>query len=261
RTNLAMLAATLEEPDFLSGSVDTGYLDEHPDVLAARLPDGEERIASLVAAVLADRSAARQRDEHWGFAPAGWRNLAVQGQRATWRDDTTGDEEQIEVCTDRDDTTTILFGAPAAPDEAGALGPDERRAAVVDAVAHDDGSVTVAVDDRRRTVRVEALQDGQLVRGTAGATWWRPLPRFEEHDGTSAGAGPVAPLPGVVLSVLVAEGDQVDDGTPMVVLEAMKMEHVIRAAADGVVATVHVAVGDRVDAGQLLVELEAAPDA
>jgi propionyl-CoA carboxylase alpha chain len=259
RTDLAMLAATLQEPDFLSGSVDTGYLDDHPDVLAARLPDGEERVASLVAAVLADRSAARRADHHWGFAPAGWRNLAVQGQRATWRDEATGDEEHVEVCTARDGTTTILFGAPPAPDESGALGADERRRAVVDAVAHDDGTCTVAVDDRRRTVRVEALQGGQLVQGNAGTAWWRPLPRFTEHDGAAAGAGPVAPLPGVVLAVHVAEGDQIGENTPMVVLEAMKMEHVIRAATDGTVATVHVAVGDRVDAGQLLVELEAPP--
>jgi acetyl/propionyl-CoA carboxylase alpha subunit len=256
-----MLAATLEEPDFLSGSLDTGYLEDHPVVLAARLPDGEERIASLVAAVLSDRSAARGRDRHWGFAPAGWRNLAIQGQRATWLDAATGEEHQVELCTDRDGTTTILFGAPPAPDEAGALGPDERRSALVDSVTHGDGTCTVAVDDRRRTVRVDALRDGRLVRGSAGATWWRPLPRFDEHDGAAAGAGPVAPLPGVVLAVHVAQGDQVDDGTPMVVLEAMKMEHVIRAAADGVVAAVHVAEGDRVDAGQLLVGLDAPPDA
>jgi propionyl-CoA carboxylase alpha chain len=261
RTDLAMLAATLEEPDFLSGHVDTGYLDDHPDVLAARLPDGEHRVASVVAAVLADRSAARRDDRHWGFAPAGWRNLAVQGQRATWRDDATGDEEQVEVCTDRDGTTTILFGAPPAPDESGALGPDERRRMVVDQVAHDDGTCTIAIDDQRRTMRVDHLGDGQLVRSAAGSARWQQLPRFAEHDGAAAGAGPVAPLPGVVLAVHVADGDQVGDGTPMVVLEAMKMEHVIRAAADGVVATVHVAVGDRVDAGQLLVELDAPPDA
>ena len=254
RTNLAMLAATLTEPDFLVGVVDTGYLSRHPGVLSARLPEGDDRVASLAAAVLADRAEARRHDHRWGFAPAGWRLVPVQGQRATWVDD-EGRAEHVELCTDRLGATTLLLGAPPEADDTGALAEDARRRVEVASHQNAEGTCTVVLDDRRRTLRVEPLGDGQVVQGSAGSTWWRPLPRFDDHDATAVGAGPVAPLPGVVLAVHVSDGEAVRDGAPLVVLEAMKMEHVIRAGAAATVTAVRVAVGDRVDAGDLLVEL------
>jgi pyruvate carboxylase subunit B len=68
-----------------------------------------------------------------------------------------------------------------------------------------------------------------------------------------------APMPGLVVSVLVAPGRQVRAGEGLVVLEAMKMENELRAAADGTVKAVHVAPGDAVGKNALLVEFEAAP--
>jgi biotin carboxyl carrier protein len=56
--------------------------------------------------------------------------------------------------------------------------------------------------------------------------------------------------------VQVEAGERVSDGDPLVVIEAMKMEHVIRAGHDATVTEVRVAVGDRVDAGDLLVLLD-----
>jgi 3-methylcrotonyl-CoA carboxylase alpha subunit len=69
--------------------------------------------------------------------------------------------------------------------------------------------------------------------------------------------GPVSELPGTVVAVLVKSGQKVSAGDPLVVLEAMKMEHRITTPTDGVVEDVRVAVGDRVDAHQLLVVLAA----
>jgi propionyl-CoA carboxylase alpha chain len=74
------------------------------------------------------------------------------------------------------------------------------------------------------------------------------------------GSGPVAPLPGTVIAVNVVAGDVVSEGQLLLVLEAMKMEHKITAAAAATVAEVRVGVGDRVDAGDLLVVLEAPND-
>ena len=65
-----------------------------------------------------------------------------------------------------------------------------------------------------------------------------------------------APMPGQVISVAVAEGDQVQEGDLLLVLEAMKMEHSIRAPHDGLVARLEHGVGDRVEEGVLLVALE-----
>ena len=66
----------------------------------------------------------------------------------------------------------------------------------------------------------------------------------------------MAPMPGLVLKVLVKPGERVRAHQTLVVLEAMKMEHSIEAPHDGVVKAVHCAEGGRVSEGQLLVELD-----
>lgn len=255
RTNLAMLAAVASEPDFVAGAVSTRYLDEHPDLVGARLPDGDDRTASLVAAVLADRDGARRSDRVGGFAPAGWRLLTVQGQRARWTDVDTGEVVPVEVRTAAAGATEVLVGDWPGHDEQGALLPDERvvHAASV-TVGQDD--LSLELDGCRRTYRITCTDAGLTVAGPGGAATWAPVPRFAEHDAGSVGAGPVAPLPGTVLAVHVGAGDRVVDGQALMVVEAMKMEHVIRADADGTVTEVRVATGDRVDAGDLLVVLD-----
>ena len=84
--------------------------------------------------------------------------------------------------------------------------------------------------------------------------------KWERVEPGSSGAedegGLVAPMPGKVLEVLVAQGDAVEAGTPLMVLEAMKMEHRIVAAADGTVSAVHYAAGDQVAQGAVLLDLE-----
>jgi 3-methylcrotonyl-CoA carboxylase alpha subunit len=72
-----------------------------------------------------------------------------------------------------------------------------------------------------------------------------------EHDG--AGAGLVAPMPGKVIAVHVAAGSRVAKGTPLLVMEAMKMEHAIVAPEDGIVEAVLYAAGEQVAEGAPLV--------
>ncbi|MEZ4807979.1 MAG: biotin/lipoyl-containing protein [Flavobacteriales bacterium] len=62
-----------------------------------------------------------------------------------------------------------------------------------------------------------------------------------------------APMPGMVLNILVAPGDMVKKNDPILVLEAMKMENMIKAPGDAVVATLHAEKGKAVEKGQLLV--------
>lgn len=65
-----------------------------------------------------------------------------------------------------------------------------------------------------------------------------------------------APMPGLILDVLVQEGDEVKEGDYLLVLEAMKMENTLTAPRDGVVKSVGVEKGQTVDKGQLLIEME-----
>jgi 3-methylcrotonyl-CoA carboxylase alpha subunit len=67
-----------------------------------------------------------------------------------------------------------------------------------------------------------------------------------------------APMSGTVVAVMVKAGDRVDKGTPLMILEAMKMEHTIAAPAAGTVTAVNFSAGDRVKEGADLVEVDVA---
>ena len=259
RTDADCLAAVLAEADFLAAATPTAYLDEHPEVVAARGPEGDDRLALLLAAVLAGEAANRAADSLWGFAPSGWRNLAVQGQRRQWIDGADESLHQVEYRRSGpagDAVVEVRVGPWPEPDDDGALPPDERRVARVRTTACGRVVTGIEVDGVARPVSVHAQADGTVaVSGAAGRATFRPVPRFVDHDASEAGGGPVSPLPGSVVSVHVAAGDTVADGDLLVVVEAMKMEHRIVARADAVVTEVRVAPGDRVDAGDLLVLL------
>lgn len=84
---------------------------------------------------------------------------------------------------------------------------------------------------------------------------WQRIPRFKDASGESAADGCVAPMPGKVLRVLVQVGESVEANAPLLVLEAMKMEHTIRAPHAGVIGELRVIPGDQVTGQQLLVVL------
>jgi biotin carboxyl carrier protein len=82
----------------------------------------------------------------------------------------------------------------------------------------------------------------------------RSMPRAATRDGARGGVVP-APMPGRVVRVLVRAGQEVQKGTPLVVIEAMKMENELRSPRDGSIAEVLVSAGDTVERGARLVVL------
>lgn len=94
-------------------------------------------------------------------------------------------------------------------------------------------------------------------QGVARAFEWRNL-LAHAADSTEGEGRLTAPMPGKVIAVLVEPGQKVEQGDPLIVMEAMKMEHTIGAPAAGVVGEVLYAVGDQVaDGAQLLVMTQA----
>ncbi|MGB7395822.1 MAG: biotin/lipoyl-containing protein [Pricia sp.] len=66
----------------------------------------------------------------------------------------------------------------------------------------------------------------------------------------------IAPMPGLVVNVMVDEGQEITEGTPLLILSAMKMENILLAQADGMVKSIKVKKEDAVDKGQLIIEIE-----
>ena len=128
-------------------------------------------------------------------------------------------------------------------------------------IGYDDGVLTV--DGIAYQVELEersAVVDGQRFAVEAAGMSVRasaPKKATSATKRAAAGANSVtAIMPGAILQVLVAEGDQVEEGDVVVILEAMKMENEIQAHRAGRVVRVHVSPGDSVENHQALIEIE-----
>jgi biotin carboxyl carrier protein len=117
-------------------------------------------------------------------------------------------------------------------------------------------TVELEVAAVRRTYRVRQHGSDVHVSGPAGQADLRELPRYPDPTAHAAAGSLLAPMPGSVIRVDIAQGDTVTAGQPLLVLEAMKMEHEIVAPVDGTVSALSVSVGDQVEAGAPLAAIE-----
>jgi biotin carboxyl carrier protein len=112
--------------------------------------------------------------------------------------------------------------------------------------------VELVVDGIRRRFEVRTYQSSVHVDSALGSAVLRPVGRFPDKDAHRPSGSLVAPMPGTVVKVLAAPGDTVAKGDPVVVIEAMKMEHTIGASGDGTVTEILVEVGRQVDIDQVI---------
>jgi propionyl-CoA carboxylase alpha chain len=236
-TNRDLLVRILRHPEFLSGDIDTGFLIRHdPAVLGAPKATAEIEQVHAAAAAVAGQAERRRQAPVLGALPSGWRNNPSQFQTTTL----CGHHDPIAVGyrLDRRGTTVSINGS-------------ERPDIVVTQCTPD--TVAVSLDGVGRTYRVHQVDDAIWVDGPDGSSAFTEIPRFALPGSQLAAGALVAPLPGTVVKVSVSVGDQVRAGDTLLAIEAMKMEHEVKATVAGTVAEVHVAAGQQVEAGRLLV--------
>ena len=126
----------------------------------------------------------------------------------------------------------------------------------VEAERRDGNRLTLKTVEGARVAEVTAAGDLRFVRLDALDFVLRLEREGRRGSSRPPAAGLEAPMPGVVTRVLVAPGDTVRKGQPLLALEAMKMEHVIRAPRDGRVRSLAAKAGEMVNGGAPLVEME-----
>ena len=251
-TNRDFLVNTLRTPEFLSGDTTTDFIDRVKPARALE-PSDEERIRLARLAALWVQGVNRRDAKVLGSTPSGWRNARLPDQKLVLD---LGDESITVLYRSlRDGRFRFEDGAGGTTARIHAWrGGDPETGA--DTGATTAGEIDAEIGGRRVRARVTRNGTDLIVHGPNGDLTFHQRPRFILPGADEAAAGFVAQMPGKVLELRVKVGDRVHPGDTVLVLEAMKMEHPMRATEEGIVREVRVAEGEQVEPGTLLLVVE-----
>jgi acetyl-CoA carboxylase biotin carboxylase subunit len=253
RNNIAYIRRALLHPALVAGETNTAFLERYATKLGQAVEDGSGLSTLEMAAV----ACALQRNVNDESTPLhDWRNNRSRPliERFSPLEISSGSgysprnspaEVQLLPGVDQTFTATII--------------DSERVSSIsVSGVEHEGPDLTLTVDGLRRRVTLMETSTGEWWAQTSEGEpvvlrWLSPLPAPDAR--TRSGDSLSAPMPGQVIALLVAEGQLVRAGDPLVILEAMKMEHTIRAPHDGVVAAIHARPGTQVAASAVLLDV------
>jgi 3-methylcrotonyl-CoA carboxylase alpha subunit len=249
KSNVEFLERLVRHPAVIEGRIDTGYLDRHLDeFLPAAAPPGADLFAAATAVLLmeetsASASASTSSDPHspWHRADA-WR-LGHPGKRIVCF---ANGAERIEIDAHGANGNYALVSGDKHADVSHARVHDDEISAMIDGVAQryrmrvDEAAVML--HDGARRVRFERV----------GAFAYTPTTQ-------KSGDRIAAPMPGRIVLVRVKDGDRVDAGQELLVIEAMKMELSLKAPQAVTIASVHAKAGEFVEADTVLVRFGEAP--
>jgi propionyl-CoA carboxylase alpha chain len=242
RTNRDLLVRVLGDEEFLAGRVHTALLPERLAAWSVPLLDDAQVRRSAVAAALAQAVAAQRSSPVQARIPTAWRSVQGDPRRRRYTVDGARFDGGLEVAY------LAERGALRVVEPAGVT--------VLDA---SPTRVTLEHAGVVETYDVAAAGSEVDVDGPAGGVRLTVVPRFVDPSTQVAHGSLLAPMPGVVTAVSVAEGEPVARGQAVLVLEAMKMQHTISAPDRGVVTSIGVAPGQQVESGAVLAVVEPAP--
>jgi len=250
-TNRAFLQRLATHPAFKACELDTRFIERHEDTLFAPRRYSIEEYAGAALVGLHQLSRECESDSPWDRHD-GFRVNAPHTIRIALCDPAHAQDD------DDSEAVVVVEGTRERLDAAWHLTiGGETLTARLDSLTGD--AVAITLDGHRR--RLQARRDGNVVvmvdpRGET-RLFWRRIDAID-HGRQEAESTLTAPMHGTVVALLVEPGARVEKGMPLMVMEAMKMEHTMTAPADGHVASFHFQAADTVGQGDVL--LEFAPD-
>lgn len=244
RHNIPFLSALMQHPRWKSGKLSTGFIaEEFPQGFKAPAPQGEVALRMAAAAAAIDHlQNVRKRyiSGQMREASAVQFDLERVVMLGSARHDVVieDDEEGVIVMIDGQSWPVESDWVPGEPVWIGMVGGEEIAVQVRPilngfALAHAGGSAEVRVYTRREA-ELAAL-----------------MPERQEAD---TGKQLLCPMPGLVKAISVSQGQEVKAGEPLCIVEAMKMENVLRAERDGTIAKIHAKEGDSLAVDAVILE-------
>ncbi|KGF78773.1 3-methylcrotonyl-CoA carboxylase [Massilia sp. JS1662] len=247
-TNIAFLKRLVEGDAFAHADLDTGLIERNTATLFP--PAGPAPLPALalaaVALVAAETPASNNPADPW-TSTHGWRTNGTYRRRLAF-----GDEYAAT-------TQAKVYAIDMAYHPHGWTLEAEGKAHPVALVSQHDSRYAIRLDGQ--AIQGTVRRTGETLHVFTGGLhhvldWHDPLAHAGEHE--TADGRLTAPMPGKVVAVIASSGQHVRKGEPLVIMEAMKMEHTIAAPSDGLVEEVLYQVGDQVADGAPLLAFKAA---
>ena len=246
-TNRAFLQRLANHPGFKNVELDTRFIERNEATLFAPRPFSTEDYASAALIGLHQLAQECEIDSPWD-RPDGFRLNAPHTIRIALCDPASAQ------AADNDSAVVVVEGKRATLDTQWQLTiGNSTLTASLQPLEGD--AVAVTLNGHRR--RLQAYKDGHVVvmAEPSGETrlFWRRIDAID-HGHHETESTLTAPMHGTVVALLVEPGVSVEKGMPLMVMEAMKMEHTMTAPADGSVETFHFQAGDTVSQGAVLLD-------
>ena len=229
QTNAGFLVRALRHPDFVAGNIDTGFIERDREALLPGESGPAPEIFARAAIYLIEERRAKSRGGDPWEAQDGFRLSGEARETIEFLSDAK--RVTVDIVHHRGSATTIMVG-----------GLPVSQAAHADATRLRSGEIAVMQNGETWTL---ALRDPFLTAEVAGAVTDRIT----------------APMPGKIIQILVSPGNSVKQGQPVAILEAMKMEHTLKASADARVESVEVSAGEQVGEGAVIVRFASGQNA
>jgi propionyl-CoA carboxylase alpha chain len=241
--NVPFLAAVMDQPRFRSGNISTSYIkDEFPDGFHGLAPDRRQTDILIAAAAAMNQIVSEQSGDPSGRTD--WIVLIAQGAGP-------GDAHGVTLGYDDDEALTLDL---AGEDRALKLSDIDWRPGLA--------QFRATLDGEPFTAEVSRVADGFIIRHRAAKARVRVLTpavaalyaRLPEKVPADTSKLITSPMPGLVVAIPVIVGQEVKTGETVAIIEAMKMQNILKAERDGVVRAVSAKAGDPVAADDVLVE-------
>ena len=233
-TNRQFLISCLRNESFISGNTTTDFIEREALETKKNLSANElHQTSTAVALWLAQQN--RVSDPVTGFMPANWTNGRMPLQRVKLL--FIQDEIEVKYKLNKDNLYEVM-------------------GSICEIYHCDIAGIDVEIDSHRFYAHVTEAGSEITINMPFGDVNASILPRFIEPGNDVPEGGLIAPMPGKVIDVKVKKGSKVKAGDTLVIIEAMKMEHAIKATETGKIAKVMIKLNDQVDNGATLLVLE-----